>query len=416
HHALHEWIAQDPNEANVFENGFLNQFKAAQANLKINAQNGMPGTFAYNGFSGQQPLPIFEAAFASEETSPYAAADYSNGTYINYLNQGRAGSMAGTLDTIFGNAPYYCNLVGASFGPCANTIGYTGAGAGYPINVFQANPYMSGQGTGLMNDTGYGNFNALQIELRQNNWHGMQFDANYQWAHGLGIEPNNNWTGDTALFTLRDPRLNYGPTLFDIRQSFHISGTYDLPFGNGKRFLNSDNPVLNRVVGGWTIGTIITYQTGQPFQVNGGYATFNDHADGGVLFQGVTNSQLQSAVGVYHTTNTYANGITPQYLNTNGRAANPQYLLPNTTPGAIGYHTWLYGPHFSNTDVAITKTTPIRENLRFVFQGEFLNAFNHPNWLIGNGNIRSSSFLHANVINNNTVGARQIQLRASIEF
>jgi hypothetical protein len=415
HHALHEWIAQTPYEANIFENGFLNEFKAAQANLKINAQNGMPGTFAYNGFSGQQPLPIFESAFSSEETSPYTAADYSNGTYLNYLNQGRAGSMAGTLDSIFGNAPYYCNLVGASFGPCANAIGYTGAGAGYPINFFQSNPFMSGQGTGLMNDAGYGNFNALQVELKQNNWHGMQFDANYQWAHGMGVEPNNNWTGNTALFTLRNERLNYGPSLFDIRQTLHVGGTYDLPFGNGKRFLNTGNPVLNRVVGGWTIGTIVTYQTGTPFGLSGGYQTFNDQADGGLIYSGVTNNQLQNSIGVYHLNGPYANGINPQYL-LNGRA-NSQYLTPNSDPGTFGYHTWLYGQHFSNTDIAITKTTPIiGERYRFIFQGEFLNAFNHPNWHITNGNIRSSSFLQGHVINSGTVGARQIQLRASIEF
>ena len=76
----------------------------------------------------------------------------------------------------------------------------------------------------------------------------------------------------------------------------------------------------------------------------------------------------------------------------------------------------MYGPHFSNTDIALTKSTPIRENLRFVFQAEFLNAFNHPNWGIYNyypyDNIQSSGFGQANVVN----GARQVQLRASIDF
>ena len=414
HHTLHEWIAQNPNEANIFENGFLTQFKAAQTNLQINAANGMPGTFAYNGLPGQQQLPIFEAAFSSEQSTPYTAADYSSGQFINYLQQGAVGSMAGTLDSIFGNAPYFCNLVGASFSPCANQIGYTGAGAGYPINFFQANPYASGSSTGLMADAGYGNYNALQIDFRQTNWHGMQFDANYTWSHTLGVEPNNNWTGSTSQFTMRNIRLNYGPSLFDIRQVFHLSGTYDLPLGNGKRFLNTGNPIVNRIVGGWNVGTIVTYQTGVPFALYGGYHTFNSSADGGLVYHGLTNNQLQSSVGVYHLNAPYAYGINPQYLQ--GGGANPQYITPNTVAGTFGDHTWLYGPHFSNTDIAITKTTPIRENLRFVFQAEFLNAFNHPNWGIYNyypyDNIRSSGFGQANVVN----GARQIQLRASIDF
>ncbi len=418
HHALHEWIAQNPNEANIFENGFLTQFKAAQTNMQINAQNGMPGTFAYNGFAGQQPLPIFEAAFSSEQTSPYTAADYSNGQFINYLQQGNVGAMVGTIDSIFGNAPYFCNMVGASFAPCASQLGYTGAGAGYPINFFQANPYASGSSTGLMSDAGYGNYNALQIDFRQNNWHGMQFDANYTWSHTLGVEPNNNWTGSTSQFTMRNLRLNYGPSLFDIRQVLHVSGTYDLPLGNGKRFLNTANPIVDRVVGGWTIGTIVTYQTGTPFALYGGYNTFNDFADGGLVYNGLTNTQLQNSVGVYHLNAPYANGINPQYLQ--GGGANPQYITPNSAAGTFGLHPWLYGPHFSNTDIAITKSTPIHENLRFVFQAEFLNAFNHPNWAIYNyypyDNILSSGFGQARVINNSTIGARQIQLRASIDF
>ncbi len=418
-HTVHEWIAQNPNEVNIFENGFLAQFEAAQRNLAINAANGMPGNFAYNGYQGQQPLPIFDAAFSGEPNSSAGVpVDYSNPQFLNYLNQGNVGSMAGTLANVGGAAPYFCNLVGTSFGPCAAQIGYTGAGAGYPINFFVANPYAvtlaSGTASGYMTASGFGNYNGLQIDFRQNNWHGMEFDANYTWSHTLGIEPNNQWEGNTNQYTLRNSRLNYGPSLFDIRQVLHVSGTYDLPLGHGQRFLNTSNPVLNRIVAGWTVGTIITYQTGTPYSLGGGYNTFNASADGGLLYHGLTNNQLQSAVGVYHTNAPYAYGLNPQYLQ-NGRA-NPQYLTPNNVPGTFGYHTWLYGPHFSNTDIALTKDTPLGENLRFVFQAEFLNAFNHPNWQASNGNIQSAAFSQANVLNTSTIGARQIQLRASIVF
>ncbi len=423
-HTVHEWIAQNPNEVNIFENGFLTQFKAAQTNMQINAANGKPGNFADYGLPGQLPLPIFEAAFSSEETSPYTAAGYHNPQFINYLNQGNAGSMAGTLANVAGAAPYFCNMVGASFGPCSSQLGYTGAGAGYPINFFVDNPYAvtinSGTSMGYLTDAGYGNYNGLQVDFRQNNWHGMEFDANYTWSHTLGVEPNNNWTGGTPQFTLRNLRLSYGPSLYDIRQVLHVSGTYDLPFGHGERFLNSNNPVVNRIVGGWTLGTIISYQTGAPFALNGGYNTFTSGSDGGVLYHGITNGQLQGAAGLYPVVlgsgkiAPYKYGINPQYLQRG--SANPQYVSPNNVPGTFGYHSWLYGPHFSNTDIAVTKSTPIRENLRFVFQAEFLNAFNHPNCLVTNGSIQSTAFAQANVINTSSIGARQIQLRASIDF
>ena len=71
---------------------------------------------------------------------------------------------------------------------------------------------------------------------------------------------------------------------FDIRNSFHANGTYDLPFGSGKQFANQTGWV-DKVVGGWSVGTIVTWQSGEPFQllgvqsINGNISsTYNDLA------------------------------------------------------------------------------------------------------------------------------------------
>lgn len=421
--SVHEWINQDPNEVNVFENGFLNEFKNAQTNLAINATNGIT-SFANNGFAGQQALPIFDSAFYGEPSGGpgQPLVDYGNSTYLLYLNQGNVGSMAGTLAGPFGTAAggqaYICNLVGPTLTPCANYT-YSNPGPYRPINFFQANPFGAGQdGAGITNymtDGGYGNYNGLQVDFRQSNWHGMQFDVNYTWSHSLGQQPDNQWLGATNQFTMRDLRLSYGPTLFDVRHVVHASGTYDLPFGTGKRFL--DRPgAIDKIVGGWNVGTIVTYQTGSPFLLFGGYNTFNDYADGGVVLSGVSVSQLQSAVGVFHVPgHTYADGINPKYLASTAGGGNTTFLNPNTTAGTFAAHPWLYGPHFFNTDLALSKSIPIHENIRFTFQGEFLNAFNHPNWTIHDyypsDNIQGS-FGRANVIST----ARRIEFRANLEF
>ena len=118
-----------PNEQNAL--------RSAQANLAANNASGNPnyaGSFANHGLAGQAPTPPFAAAFVGggELSSPCAdgsAADYCNTQFITQLQTGSAGGMAETLANINGTTPYFCNLVGASFGPCANNIGYTGAGA-----------------------------------------------------------------------------------------------------------------------------------------------------------------------------------------------------------------------------------------------------------------------------------------------
>ena len=199
--------------------------------------------------------------------------------------------MASTLAGVGGTVPYLCNLVGNSFLPCANNVAagtFNAAGAGYPINYFQANPYAQGIGSSYTVAEGYSNYNALQVDFRQRAWHGLQFDANYTWSHTLGVATQNNWQGQGAVFSLRNMRLSYGPTLFDLRHVVHINGTYDLPFGKGKQFAGIAAASSISLIGGWTVGTIFTFQTGAPFLLLGGTSTFNDYGDGGVTLNGVT--------------------------------------------------------------------------------------------------------------------------------
>lgn len=410
---IHQWINIDPNEVNIFENGFLAEFKNAQANLATavaaNPNNSNP---SFEGTSGS--LPIMSAAFGGP-----GASDFTNSQFVRYLQTGQAGALAGVLSGINGTVPYFCNLVGASFGPCKNNIGYTGGGAGYPINFFQANPYAAGSSSGYMVADGYSNYNGLQIDLRQGSWKGLQFDANYTWSHSLGMASPNVWTGALTVFSLRDLRKGYGPSLFDLTHVTHVSGTYDLPIGHGKAFLGN-SAVADKVLGGITIGTITTFQTGAPFLLTGGNSTFNDYGDGGVQLTGVTSSQLQKAVGVHRVPGqSYANLIDPKYI-TAGQGANTTYINPNTTPGTIGSVIYLHGPHAFFQDMSLSKSIPIHRQLNFLLQGEFLNVWNHP--VFGNSagsfnsGVQSSGFGQGVVTNEGLGFGRIIELRGNLEF
>jgi hypothetical protein len=423
--SVHQWIVQNPNEVNIFENGFLNEFKQAKQNLDLNG-----GT----SFAGPNPLPIMTAASGGDATF------FTNGDFITYLNNGATGQFASVLA---GSATYLCNLVGgANFSPCAGN-----SGSGYPINFFQANPYNAGKATGYQNDPGYGTYHSLQIDFRQKSWHGMQFDVNYAWSHSLGIQPNNSWTGSFNLFTMRNLRDSYGPTGFDYRHVIHANGTYDLPFGKGRKFASSSG-VADKIIGGWSVGTIANWQTGGPYQLLGGFNTANGptntpvgdvYGDGGVVLKGISLSDLQASKVHRVAGAPYALTINPKYFNfdSNGlpTGVNQAYIAPNTTPGVFGLHPWLYGPHTFSQDLAITKSFAIRENVRFIFQGEFINVWNHPVWANPAGGynstsqgfiqntsapIQSATFGESSVVQADPgqvgLGARQIEFRANIEF
>lgn len=416
---IHQWTPVNLNEVNIFENGFLQQFKNAQQNLA--ASGGKT-------FKGSLPTPIFDAAFAGEAVGKYGnLADYDNGLFTTILQNGQVGTMANQLAGIGGTTSYFCNLVGASFKPCATNAGFSGAGAGYPINFFQSNPYAAGQSTSLMTAAAYSNYNALQVDFRQQDWKGWTVDANYTYGKTLGLGSTNNYTGGAdSLYTLRNLAKGYGPSPFDIKHVFHFTSTYDLPFGKGKTYL-SNNSVLSSIVGNWTIGSIMSIMSGSATRLNGGNATYNDYADGGVDLHGITSKQLQKGIEVKRVPGTaYATLLNPKYLASaegNG-GANTSYVSPNTTPGTIGQIVYLYGPHGFYHDMSVSKAFPIRDTLQFRVQGEFLNVWNHPVFGSTPGSfdpaeygayydsIQSPSFATANVTNT----PRVIEIRANLEF
>ncbi len=238
-----------------------------------------------------------------------------------------------------GNPTYFCNIV-TTFAPCAANGGYTGAGGTQPINYFQMNPLNSGQDVGLTTAAGYSNYNGLQIDFRQKQWHGMQFDANYTWSHTLGINTQNSWTGVFNQFSLRNLRQSYGPLPFDIRNSFHVNGTYDLPFGAGKQFSNQTGS------GGQARGRMVRRNdrnVAERRALPAARRTVNQRQHfldvqrlwrqrRGVEWRdAVTTTKLSERLS--RPGQTTVDLINPKYLSSTG--ANPAFITPNTKPGAF---------------------------------------------------------------------------------
>jgi hypothetical protein len=291
-------------------------------------------------------------------------------------------------------------------------------GAGYPINFFQANPYATGIPATVMTDPGFSSYHALQIDFRQQYWHGLAFNANYTWSKNLGVvagsnSGGNDWTGAYSQVTLRDMKENYGPVQ-DMRHVANVSGSVDLPFGSGRTFFNQKGPI-DRIIGGWTVGTILTVRSGSPGRITGGYRTYNNLADGGVILNGVTREELQNAVGVFKTGANYVTLIDPKFR-TVGVGANTQYFTANTTPGTYIGSFWIYGPGSWECDMSLNKETRITERTRITFQAQLLNAFNHPTFRgAPSGSIRSSSWGTTGT-SGSSIGARVVEFRLKISF
>jgi hypothetical protein len=377
-----EWRAQDINEINIFENGFVQEFLNAQKNLAARG-----GTSFAPGCTGCVPLPILDKFFGltAGGTPVAASSGYSSTTFISNLTANNVGTMASTLAF---NAAYRTNRESVA--------------VGLPGNFFVANPNAAFARV-LRNDA-KSNFNALEIELRRRFSHGLQFQANYTWSKAMGdaVDAQGNNQSDLVnRLTQRDPRLDYRRSTEDQTQRFVANGIYELPFGNGKTFLSNSNGLVNRVAGGWNIGAIATYSTSPPFFISSGRATFTSStANNGAQLVGISFTDFKNNVGLFKVPSGVF-FVNPNILdityNSAGKVATSKLkagLMTAPAPGTFGNFpvNSLTGPNYFDLDISVTKRIPITERVRFEIKATFINILNHPNFVVANQNFDSTTF------------------------
>ena len=414
--STHMWHRQNIQEVNIFENGFLNEFIQAKKNLDANIAGGKGQTFINNGLPNQAPLPIFQAAFGAlgNQAALAAGTGFGNATYIQNLNQGTAGTLAQTIATTPAN---FCRLVGNKFASCV-IAGFNTAGA-YPINLFQANPYLSS--LTYQDSNGDNNYNALQVDVKQQYSNGLLLGGNYVWSHSMGsILNETDQASGYTWYTYRNARLNYGPSPFDRRHVFNAYWTYDLPFGKGRRFLSS-NALLDRAVGGWTIGGRETIASGHPFLLNGGRSTVNNLTQAGVVFGGgFTAAQLQKALGTvsggFSSTALISNvasiATITQTATASTSTVNSSLYAPSSTPGQYGEFVYLRNNNLYTLDMSVNKDIRITEKVRVTLRLVALNFLNHPFFDVGNSSPTSTAFGQVT----SGSGTRTMQFRASLDW
>jgi hypothetical protein len=409
------WRTYNINEVNIFENGFVNEFRNAQRNLDINVANGRTG-FANQGLPGQVGLPIFETAFGARGSQPAlpGGSGFTNGTFITNLQQGVAGTLA---NAIGGNANYVCRLFGNTFEPCAR-LGYNAPGP-YPINTFYANPYAGSQGAFIVDNSSYTRYHAMQLQLRRRYSQGVSLTANYTLGKNTGDLWVDNATQQRNYATLRDRSLEHDVLPFDVRHVLQVFGTYDLPFGSDRHF-RVGNPILNGIVSGWTIAGTLQAQSGTPFRLTSGRSTFNQNDSGILLLNGTTVEDLQKAIGIFPGPGLARYWIDPKYIAADGRA-NPEFLGLPTTPGERGEIVTLRSLPTWVLDGALSRDVRLPGRVQMRVHLTVTNVFNHPIWgaagFLGEPSINSTTFAQTTgPITSNGLGSRQMYIRGEVRF
>jgi hypothetical protein len=427
------WRTVNLNEVNIFENGFLQEFRNAQRNLAVNLANGV-NSFENRGLPGQVPLPIFDAAFGARGGVGAIApgAGYGSAAYITNLQNGAAGAMANALAT---NREHVCRMFGSAFSPCLRVNPAYNTPGNYPINFFLLNPYVAGPML-FVDDTGSNAYDGLQIQLRQRYSAGLEWTLNYALSSSQTnlardvANQNLDWT------TLRTQGKEWRPSPFDVRHVVQAFGTYELPIGKG-RAVDIKSGFLDGLLGGWTVGSVFVFNSGQPIQLHGGFQTVNTSNNplsrGVRLAPGVTVEQIQDmfnheltrVTGRAAVTDQQRLAVDPRLIGPDGRA-NPQYLLPNTTPGEFGDIIFIRDRHAFLWNASIAKNINLTDRTRLQLFASFNNVLNHPRWGLGDAvavpppaftDVTSTSFGIINAPGAQAgIGFRTINLRATVSF
>lgn len=387
------WQTLNYNEFDIVENGFLKEFRQAQANLQANLAATGRASFAYTGAPGTAPLPIllayFNAQAAANAGNPalYTGSTWSNSTFLGFLaamNPNPFGFASTNASTgLQGNATFRNNALAA----------------GLPANFFIVNPQNNG-GANVVSNVTKTYYNALQLELRRRYAQGLQFSASYTYGHEY----------DSSFYTFRRglafnrPSGNTG----DIPHSFKSTVTYDLPFGHGRHWGAKLDPALDRVIGGWQIGVYSRLQSGTPVDFGNVRLVGMSRSDVQKMFKlrfDNANKQvymlpddvIQNTILAFNVSATSPTGYA-------GASPTGRYFAPANGPDCIeleptvtgagnnqvsgqGYGDCgvrslvLNGPMFQQHDLRLSKHTAVVGHTDLEFAVEMLNALNHPNFL-----------------------------------
>ncbi len=203
-----------------------------------------------------------------------------------------------------------------------------------------------------VNSNGNSNYNALWVTLNKHFSHGLQFLSSYTFSKSLDY--NSLSTGETYILQdANNPRGDYGPSEFDVRHRFVLSGFYQLPFK------------ANRLIAGWEVGSVVQAQTGNPLNPTV------------AINPGVSLTVRPDVTGPIHVTGDPAGwfGTSAQFA-----AAFATPCVGTTChPGSLSRDA-ITGPGFVNTDFSVIKNTKLTEKFNVQFRAEMFDLFNHPNF------------------------------------
>jgi hypothetical protein len=255
---------------------------------------------------------------------------------------------------------------------------------------------------------GKSRYNALQVKYEYRMRRGLMLLNAFTWSqakdNGAGSleNPNGNVPGPQDFYNME---ADYALSGYNQPLNNTTSFVWELPFGQGRRWMKDANAVLDAIVGGWTFSGINTMTSGAPvtltytpaasFQVSGINQEFRGSNNYRPNVTGDPYGDKNSTTSYFSTTNI----VIP---------TDPSQPFGNAKRNEVS------GPWFWQFDFVASKNfrIPVGPQTNLQIRFEAFNLMNRTNLQAPNGNRSSGAFGTIT----STFDARQVQLGAKISF
>lgn len=215
------------------------------------------------------------------------------------------------------------------------------------------------------------NFNALQITLQQNTWKGLDFVANYQWASAFA---------DSTQYASWNRHVAHGRDSNVRPQQLTFYGTYALPFGKGQLYMSGANGITDALIGGWQLASTVDWAGGLPFSLSYGEANVNVPGSAPSYPSYASSKKMPTKLTGFQVTGNGTGTRTYYAPQTTDLITDPGTgIFKNPGLDTVGdvHKNSYFGPGFFSSDMSISKTVTIHENIATKFRFDAYNAFNH---------------------------------------
>jgi hypothetical protein len=380
-------FAYSLNSKTVIRGGYGRFIEALQSATAINGWSVESSNIGYFFNSiGSNGLPVFQTPYSyPSNTAQPGTQFYDLASNLHYKDpiveewnmtlERDFGKGVGMRLSYDGNHSYNIPTLANINQVHDNTLGFSDPSIQASIPFPQVSFIETGE------NQGFGNYQAGTVSVHKRAAD-FQFEASYAFTRnlsntiGAAYSTAQRYADEfgNLLTDFYNPGIDYGNVPFSRRNRFLATFLYELPIGKGKPFLNSNNAVANRIVGGWVLSGVLLFQSG-PFMT----VTIPGSSDpSGTGFPGLAASLIGNGgrADAVSGVGPYSGQSLNQWINPNA------FSIPANNIGRFGdsLSGAVQGPSTKAVSLSLLKRIAFTESIRMEIGAQISNVFNHPNY------------------------------------